>query len=445
MNRRHFLAAGSGILAGAEAFPRKPPNIVFILGDDLGYGDLGCYGQQKIRTPHLDRLAEEGMRFTQCYAGAPVCAPSRSVLMSGLHGGHAPIRANAGTQPLAAEDATLADLLKKKGYATGGFGKWGLGDAQSDGVPWKHGFDTFFGYLHQVHAHSYYPDFLWDNERRFEMPKGSYSADVIFERSLEFVRKNRDRPFFLYQCGTLPHARFEPPDVNPYSDMPWTAGQKAYASMVTRLDTQVGLLRALLRECHLESDTLLFFTSDNGAHSGEEKGFEFFRSNGRLRGEKGQLYEGGLRVPMIAQWKGRIRPGTASDVPCSFCDVLPTLAQAAATGIPEGIDGVSLLPVLRGEKPPPDRYLYWENDAWIAGTRQLDESRLGQAARWGKWKAIRHRPEAPLELYDLAADPGETADVSGAHPDIGASMETFLRKARRVPRPHNLGDMQFIK
>ena len=443
--RRNFLTAAAGVLTASYGSTGRPPNIVFILGDDLGYGDLGCYGQEKILTPNLDRLAGEGLRFTQCYAGGPVCAPSRSVLMSGLHGGHAPIRANAGTQPLSAEDTTVAEVLKKSGYTTAGFGKWGLGDARSSGIPGRHGFDEFFGYLHQVHAHSYYPDFLWDNTERYEMPKGAYSADVIFERSLEFVRKNRAKPFFLYQCGTLPHARFEPPDTKPYQDRPWTQGQKAYASMVTRLDAQVGRLRALLRELSLDADTLLFFTSDNGAHSGEDKGFEFFRSNGTLRGEKGQLFEGGLRVPMIACWKGHIRAGTNNDVPWSFCDVLPTLAQAAGAKIPEGLDGLSMMSALLGGKLPQRRFLYWENNAWIAKTKQLDETRLGQAVRLGDWKAIRKQPGTQLELYHLARDPGETTDVASAHPEVIGQIEGYLRTARSTPRPHNLGDMQYLR
>ncbi len=478
MDRRRFLS-----VAGAAALPGAPrgrqPNIVFIILDDLGYGDLGCYGQKLIRTPNIDRAASEGMRFTDCYAGATVCAPSRSVLMTGLHGGHTPIRANAGTAPLMESDITLASVLQQAGYATGGFGKWGLGDAHSTGTPIRHGFNEFFGYLHQVHAHSYFPEFLWDTHAATEgRPAGAashgrgsagvkesrpdvqesekkyvltgnmngkrrqYSADIIAERSFEFVRRNRNRPFFLYACYTLPHAKFEIPSLAPYGREAWTGGQKAYASMVTRADTHVGRILALLGELGLERDTAVFITSDNGAPSGGDKGFELFRSNGRFRGEKGGVYEGGIRVPMIARWPGRIAAGSTSAYVWSFADVLPTLAGIADAKTPPGLDGFSILPTLLGRRQSAREFLYWEFNSWDAKTGRLRPGSLAQAVRTGRWKAVRLRPGAALELYDLTADPSETKDVAAANPEVVAGIEARLKTARTEPRPHN-GDMQF--
>ena len=427
------------------------PNIVFILLDDAGWGDLGCYGQKLIRTPHIDQAAREGTRFTDCYAGGAVCAPSRSVLMTGLHTGHTAIRANAGTIPLLASDVTIAQVLKKAGYATGGFGKWGLGDAGSDGIPTKHGFDEFFGYLHQVHAHSYYPDFLWDNEKKFPLPgnkdgKGTqYSASVIADRSLEFLRKHAGGPFFLYACTTLPHAKFEPPDLSPYEKMQWTDGQKAYAAMVTRADAYVGRIMSAIRERGLEKDTLVFIASDNGAHSGEDKGYELFRSNGNLRGEKGQLYEGGIRDPMIVRWPGRVRAGAVSDYPWYFCDMMPTLAELVKSAPPPNLDGVSVLPLLLGGTRPAREFLYWEANAWNAKMQKFQPERLAQAVRTGDWKAVRIKAGAPLELYNLRNDPGETKNVAEGNPAVIARIENYLKTARTEPRPHDTGSMQWVK
>jgi arylsulfatase A-like enzyme len=441
--RRGFLAA-TGAAGLVRAAGSRPPNIVYVMLDDLGYGDFGCYGQKRIRTPHIDRVAAEGMRFTDCYAGGAVCAPSRASLMTGLHTGHAPVRANAGTIPLLSGDVTVAGVLKDAGYATGGFGKWGLGDAGSTGVPSRHGFDHFFGYLHQVHAHSYYPDFLWDDEKKFPM-RGQYSADLIAERSFQFLRENRGRPFFLY-CGyTLPHARFEIPSVAPYQDEPWTQGQKTYAAMVTRADTYVGRILGLLRELALERDTVVFVTSDNGAHTGEQKGFEFFRSNGALRGDKGDLYEGGIRVPMIARWPGRIQAGATSGYPWAFWDFLPTAAEIAGKRAPDGLDGVSAMPVLTGGSAPAREFLYWEFLTYDAKAGRLREERLSQAVRMGEWKAVRPAPGAALELYHLGRDAGESKDLAAAEPKIVARIEAYLKTARTAPRPHNTGSMQFVR
>ena len=449
LTRRQFLFTSSA--AAMQPPGGRLPNIVFILLDDAGWGDFGCYGQKLIHTPNIDQAAREGTRFTDCYAGGAVCAPSRSVLMTGLHTGHTPIRANAGTIPLLASDVTIAQVLKKAGYATGGFGKWGLGDVGSDGVPAKHGFDEFFGYLHQVHAHSYYPDFLWDNEKKFPLPgnkdgKGAqYSASVIADRSLEFLRKHAGSPFFLYACTTLPHAKFEPPDLKPYETMPWTEGQKAYAAMVTRADAYVGRILNALRERGLEKDTLVFITSDNGAPGGEDKGFELFRSNGILRGQKGQLYEGGIRDPMIVRWPGRVKAGAVSGYPWYFCDMMPTLAELVKATPPPSMDGVSVLPLLLGRPQPAREFLYWEANAWNAKAQKFQPERLAQAVRNGDWKAIRAKAGAPLELYNLRNDPGESKDVAVGNPAVIARIEKYLKTARTEPRPHDTGSMQWVR
>ena len=451
--RRGFLATGA-MAAGAAVMGRaatRPPNIVLVLLDDLGYGDFGCYGQELIRTPNIDGVAAEGTRFTDCYAGGVVCAPSRSVLMSALHTGHTPIRANAGTIPLLAEDVTVAQVLKAARYATGGFGKWGLGDAGSAGAPTRHGFDQFFGYLHQVHAHSYYTDFLWDNEKKFPLPgnangrREQYSADVIAERSFQFIVDNKNRPFFLYACYTLPHAKFEVPTLAPYEDKPWTEGQKTYAAMVTRADGYVGRIVELLKQRGFDRDTAVFISSDNGAHFGEEKGFDLFRSNGRLRGQKGQLYEGGIRVPMIARWPGRIKAGAVSAYPWAFCDFMPTVAELAGARPPAGIDGVSMVPLLTAGREPKREFLYWESNVYDAKTKSLRQERLAQAVRIGPWKAIRQKPGAPLELYNLEKDVSETADVAAQNPQVVARMEAIMKSAHAEPRPHDTGSMDWVK
>jgi arylsulfatase A-like enzyme len=363
--------------------------------------------------------------------------------MTGLHTGHTPVRANAGTVPLKASDITVATALKKAGYATGGFGKWGLGDAGSTGVPTRHGFDEFFGYLHQVHAHSYYPDFLWDNEKKYPLD-GKYSADVIAERSFDFIRKNKHRPFFLYACYTLPHGKFEIPSVSPYEHERWTDGQKTYAAMVTRADTHVGRIMQLLRENKLEENTVVFVTSDNGAPDGVQKGFEFFGSNGPLRGEKGQLYEGGIRVPMIIRWPGVVRPRTISNEPWAFWDVFPTLAEIAGASMPPKLDGFSIVPLLRGIPQRVHQFMYWEANLPDKQTGRIRPAPVSQAVRIGKWKAIRPKPGAALELYDLDSDTCETTNVASQHPDIIKQVEDYVPSARTKPRPHDNGSIKFV-
>jgi arylsulfatase A-like enzyme len=373
--------------------------------------------------------------------------------MTGLHTGHTPVRANAGTIPLRADDVTVAQVLKRAGYKSGGFGKWGLGDAGSEGVPTRHGFLEFFGYLHQIHAHTYYPDFLWDNERKHPLrgnangARGEYSAELIAERALGFIRQHRDDPFFLYAAFTLPHGRFEVPDDKPYTDRDWPQAEKNFASMVTRLDGYVGRILALLTELKLDRDTIVFFASDNGGVSGEGHDVERFRSNGPLRGEKTTLYEGGIRVPMIVRWPGRVAENTTSDFAWGFWDFLPTVAELAGTRAPDGIDGLSVLPAILGDetarRKQSERTFYWEHLTFNRQTSQLRTGTMIQAVRMGDWKAVRTKPGAPLELYDLATDVGETRDVAATHGDVVAKIETYLKTARTEPRPHDRGSFEY--
>ncbi len=452
MNRRNFIqAAATAATASLAQAAGRPGNIVFIVLDDLGSGDFGCYGQKLIQTPNVDGVAVQGTRYTACYAGGTVCAPSRSALMTGLHTGHGPVRANAGTIPIAASDVTVAQVLKQAGYATGGFGKWGLGDARSSGAPTRHGFDEFFGYLHQIHAHSYYPEFLWDGDRQYPLPgnaggkRGQYSADLIAQRSFEFLRRRRDQPFFLYACYTLPHAKFEIPSVAPYESKPWTQGQKTYAAMVTRADGYVGTILKILKEMQLEEQTVVFITSDNGAHEGDEKGYRLFESNGALRGQKSELYEGGIRVPMIVRWPGRVKPGAVNNHPWAFWDFMPTAAELAGVKPPGPIDGLSMAPLLTGAGAPRREFLYWEQNQFDRKTNALRPDRLVQAVRMGDWKAVRLKPGAPLELYNLRDDPSETTDVAARHPEIVGKIETYLKTARSEPRRHDTGSFDWVK
>lgn len=425
----------------ALAQPADRPNIIFILADDLGYGDLGCYGQKQIRTPNLDRIAAEGMRFTQCYAGSTVCAPSRCCLMTGLHGGHALVRGNDRV-PLRPQDVTVAKVLKAAGYRTGIIGKWGLGEPDSTGIPNRQGFDYWFGFLNQHHAHNYYPDYLWRNETKVTYPGNVqkaeniaatfniYAPDVFTREALQFVGRQRNQPFFLYLAYTLPHANnergraegngMEVPDDAPYSDKPWPQPQKNHAAMITRLDSDVGQLLYRLQALGLDSKTIIFFSSDNGPH--KEGGGDplFFRSAGPLRGQKRDLYEGGIRVPLIVRWPGRIKPNV-SDLVCWFPDVLPTLAELSGAKAPDGLDGRSIVPTLLGKaKQKPPEALYWE----------FHEAGSKQAVRMGDWKGIRLKLGGPLELYNLKEDSAEARNVAADHPDIVAKMEAYLKTAR---------------
>jgi arylsulfatase A-like enzyme len=454
--RRPALAAGGAADAAPRATTR--PNVVFILADDLGYGDLGAYGQRLVRTPNLDRLAAEGIRFTDFYAGSTVCAPSRAVLMAGRHTGHASVRGNAGggalsIQALRDSERTLAHLFKDAGYATALFGKWGLGEIGSPGHPNRMGFDVFFGYLNQRHAHNYYPSFLIRDETRVPLrnlpgredadgagwarTRVEYSHDVIVDSALRWVDENRGRPFFLYLAVTIPHANNEAraatgdgqevPDYGDYAGEPWPGPDKGQAAMISRLDRDVGRLLARLEERGLARDTLVLFSSDNGPHQEGGNDPERFGASGPLRGMKRALYEGGIRVPMIARWPGRIAAGSVSSHVGYFGDFFATFADLLGRPVPPRLDSLSLLPTLSGR--PADQevheYLYWE--FYEQGGRQ--------AVRFGPWKAIREPMKTGrLQLFDLSKDVGEGTDLASARPEIAARAARYLDEAH-VPDP----------
>ncbi|HEY2410763.1 MAG TPA: arylsulfatase [Pirellulaceae bacterium] len=436
--------------AAALAADARGPNIIFILADDLGYGDVGCYGQKRIQTPNIDRLAKEGLRFTDFYAGCTVCAPSRCVLMTGYHTGHAHIRGNAGKerpeiQVLRDSDVTVAEVLKKAGYATALCGKWGLGDEGTIGTPNKHGFDYFFGYFNQFHAHNYYPAYLIKNEDRYplknvvpgEGPFGvgvatkqvEYSADLITAEALKWVEEHHRQPFFLYYSPTLPHANneggqngMEVPELGEYASTDWPPQQKAHAAMITRMDADVGRLMELLKKLGIDDNTIVFFSSDNGPHREGGNNPDFNNSNGPLKGIKRDLTEGGIRVPFIARWPGHISPGV-SHFAGGFQDMMLTLAELAGStdAVPKNIDGLSIVPMLTG-KPDQQKqhdYLYWT----------FYERGGGQAARVGNWKAIQQPMDSPVRLYDLSKDLGEEHDVAAQHPDVVAKLAATMKAA----------------
>ena len=474
----------------------RQPNVVFILADDLGYGDTGAYGQKIIRTPNIDRMAAEGMRFKYHYAGNGVCAPSRCVLMTGKHPGHAFIRDNRqahpgglsdagkpeheGQYPIPDETVTLAEVMKKAGYTTGGFGKWGLGGPDSNGRPMKQGFDRWFGYNCQGVAHNFYPTYLWDNDNTIDLKNpafsahdsfkpgenpddpssykrfqgNQYSADLIAEQARQFARDHKDQPFFLYWPTTVPHLALQVPDeslkdyIGQFDDPPYKGGKgylphysprAAYAAMITRLDREIGLLMALIKELGLDDNTIFVFSSDNGALHGTHEGLagtdaNFFNSCGGLRDGKGSLYEGGIREPGIVRWTGKIKSGSVSDRITGFEDWMPTLLElvGSKTQAPEGIDGISFAKTLLGEQQDERPFLY----------REFPSYGGQQAVRMGKWKGIRQnllprrakgkakapapKPDMHTELYDLDTDPQETKDVSADHPDVIAQIEKIM-------------------
>ena len=443
------LAVAKAQSTSASIGNNDQPNIIFILADDLGYGHLGSYGQQIIRTPQLDLMASQGLRFTQAYAGSTVCAPSRSALMTGQHTGHTTVRANRDLEgnriPLRDEDITMAEVLKDAGYTTGMIGKWGLGEPGTSGLPNKQGFDYWFGFLNQHNAHSYYPPYLWRNDRIVYFNENEhgqrnvYVHDVMMEETVSFITNNKDNPFFLYLPFTLPHTELAAPEemVAPYegrfevSSHPPTQGRPAvddpaavYAGMVATLDRDVGRILDLLNQLGIAENTLVIFTSDNGPATEEGANAEFFDGNGPLRGIKRDLYEGGIRVPMIAWWPGTIPSGHVDPTTVwAFWDFLPSLAELAGSSAPEDVDGISLVGPLLGKTVQiPDRHLYWE-------FYQSKDTPFKQAARFGKWKAVRLSPEHPIELYNLDTDIGETVDVSREFPEIVKDFEIYLQEA----------------
>ncbi|MBN1273636.1 MAG: arylsulfatase [Candidatus Aminicenantes bacterium] len=483
LKRRCFMKMmGAG--AAAVAFPmefckkgnKEKPNIIFFLADDLGYGELGCYGQKKIRTPHIDRMAAEGMRFTQHYAGSTVCAPSRCVLLTGKHTGHAYIRDNdemgergdvwhdpelEGQRPLPAGTTTIGSMLQRAGYTTGVIGKWGLGGPHSSGEPNKQGFDHWYGYLCQRVAHNYYPTHLWRNGQKHvlegnryffphqRLPKDrnpneeasydeysgkQYSLDLMVEEAVDFIQKNKDQPFFLYVPFTVPHAAIQVPKDSldeytgafpevPYKGekgyLPHPVPRAGYAAMITRMDRGIGRIMKRVKKLGLDEKTMVLFSSDNGPTFNGGTDSTFFNSAGPLRGLKTSLYEGGIRVPLVVRWPGFVKGGAVSSHISAFWDFMPTFAETAGIPLPENIDGISLLPVLTGhpQQQKEHEYLYWEY-------------KRRQAVRFGKWKAYRSAPEGKLELYDLEQDVEEQNDVSASHPKVAAEAQRIFEEAR---------------
>ena len=463
MRRRDFLKVvgagavasvmGGGFVKNAAAAKRKP-NIVYILADDLGYAEVGCYGQKKIKTPNIDKLATQGMKFTQHYSGNPVCAPSRCTLLTGLHTGHAQIRGNrqvggregwklgsttGGQWPLEAGTVTLGKILQDADYVTGAFGKWGLGMVGTTGDPQKQGFDHFYGYICQRQAHTYYPNHLWRDGEVEKIPgneggkEAVYSHDLIADEALNFIKKYKDKPFFCYVPFAIPHVSIQVPadSMNEYKGkweetpfeskgmyFPQKNPRAGYAAMITRMDGDVGRIMKLLKELGLDNDTLIIFTSDNGPTFNGGSDSKFFESAGPLRGLKASVYEGGIRVPFIAKWPGRIEASSVSDHISAMWDVLPTCCDAIDTKTPGNIDGVSMLPELLGQpkKQKQHEYLYWE---------------LGrqQAIRMGDLKAVR-KNQGKVELYDLKNDIGEKNDIAKENPDLVAKMEELFETAR---------------
>jgi arylsulfatase A-like enzyme len=441
-----------GSTSGFAAPPTRPPNIVYIVLDEWGYYESSGMGHPLLKTPNIDRMAAEGMRFTRMHAGGNVCAPTRCTLMTGKHTGHATVRTNPGGVPLRADDVTIAEVLKHAGYATGGFGKWGLGDRGTTGVPEKHGFDVFFGYYHQVHAHSFFPNYLLRNSEKVPLKgntgdfhKGeTFSQDLIFAESVKFIRAHKDGPFFAYLPWTPPHGQWGMPEDDPawkqYRDAAWDISDpavarnaKMYAAMIAMDDRQVGSILALLKELQIDDNTIVFLSGDNG-------GLEYFkdakhpdgffapnrdpRTGTRLRGGKGNFYEGGITVPFIVRWPGHITPGAVSDYVGYFPDAFPTLAELAGTTPPGGLDGVSLLPTLLGESAAgraqkQHAVFYWEDPR-------------SHAVRSGDWKAIQPGPKASYELYNLAEDLEEKHDLAAKHPEILARLKA-LAAAEHTP------------
>jgi arylsulfatase A len=425
------------LLSATMLLAAEKPNIIFILADDLAQGDLGCYGQKKIKTPNLDKLAAEGTLFTQAYSGTTVCAPSRTSVMTGLDMGHSPVRANReivkgnGQMPLPEKTLTVAELLKQQGYATACMGKWGMGMFDTTGSPLKKGFDHFYGYNCQRHAHSYFPAYLFDNDKRIELPenqgaKKTYADKMIQKDVLSWVEKQKSNPFFLFYATTLPHGSYEIDDLGIYADKTeWSEEAKTFAAMVTRLDSNVGELVALLKKMGIEKNTLILFAGDNGAAFSDSSAIsKFFNQNmdGKLRGFKRGMYEGGLRQASLAYWPGTVPAGRVSEEPWAFWDFLPTCAELASATLPADYKpcGFSLVSFLKGGPAPQREYFYWE----------LHEGSPKQAIRFGNWKAVRNSPNGKIELYDLSKDSAERNDLAESQPEKVKQAEQLMVQAR---------------
>ena len=465
-----MLIATLPLTAGAE----KKPNIVYIIADDLGYSELGCYGQEIIRTPHIDKLAKEGMKFTHHYSGNAVCAPARCVLMTGKHGGHAYIRDNGdpkdgstkqfpfpGQNPIPDSEITIAELMKSQGYATGAMGKWGLGHVGTSGDPIKQGFDLFFGFICQRHAHNHYPKYLWRNGEMIpqkgntrELYGETHSQDEFIREALGFIKENKEKPFFLYLPVAIPHLSIQTTDkwLDEYKDeikeekyvhkgyLPHPHPRAAYAGMVTQMDDGVGQIMALLKELNLDDNTLVIFTSDNGPTYDRLGGSDsdFFKSAGPFRGLKGDLLEGGIRVPLVARWPGKIKPGMESDLPSAFYDILPTFCDVAGAKVPQVADGISFLPTLLGKDDAQKKhdYLYWEFRSYSGQ----------QAVRFGDHKAIRRnlaKGTIKTEIYNVVTDPGESKDLAAEKPELLKQAEQYFKDGHTPSKMFPLQSIDF--
>ncbi len=425
-----FLSA-TAVIAGK-------PNVIYILADDLGYGEVGYNGQKMIQTPELDAMAAQGMRFTDHYCGNSVCAPSRCSLMTGLHPGHAYIRANSpgypgGQTPLPAGTETVGRLMQRAGYKTAIIGKWGLGSTWDCGHPNKQGFDHFFGYTDQRKAHNYYPEYLWRNSEKIMLDNGKgkendYSHDLMTEEALSFINTHAETPFFLYLAYTIPHTRYQVPDLAQYEGRDWPKNMKIHAAMTSRMDRDIGTIKRRLEELELAENTLIMFNSDNGAH-GQFGSEEFFNTSGNLRDIKRSMYEGGVRSPMIAYWPGKVPAGRVSDHLSAFWDMLPTLAELTGEPVQGKTDGISMLPTLLGksDQQKKHKYLYWE----------LYEKKPNQAVRYGKWKGVvvDRRAGVKIELYDVTEDEGEQQDLAAEHPEVVEKIRQLLAQAHE-PNPY---------
>ena len=468
MTKQNRFLVASAVLWGCSVYSlsgvskpqveKNQPNIIFILADDLGYGDLACYGQEKIKTPNIDRMASEGMRFTNFYAGNAVCSPSRYSLLTGKHPGHSAVRGNfeigdwdsfLGQLPIPEGETTIFEVVKQAGYRTAAYGKWGVGRAESSGAPDQKGVDDFYGFNCQRHAHTYYPRYVEGNRGEKIWLEGNdrkdggkqYVHDLFTNKAFEFLKQNKDSSFFLYLPYTLPHIPFMIPDLGIYKDKNWDENFKRQAAMISKLDTDVGRIIDLLKELGIDDNTIIFLTSDNGAH-GDGGTLEFFKAAGPLRGKKGDLYEGGIRTPLIVRWPGKIEAGVVSDYIGAFWDIMPTFAELTNTDYPEETtDGISFLPELLNKPQPEHEFLYWEyfktDYSWKPSKKTNRTDLKSQAVRVGKWKAIRHNLHSdftgapvdfsPIELYNLDEDVAESNNVANNHPDVVKYLKGLLK------------------